>query len=203
MRSVTCMCETTFEADLADEVDLDARTGGLQDLLTGDFFSVTCPNCGTVLKPELRVRVVSASRSLRADVLPETDRLAYYLGSVEIKAGDEVLIGFAELFERARILADKLDPESVEIVKYYLRLKAEDSAPDNAEIQVRYHDKGNGRLNFHILGLKQDEVAILPVEEARYERILGEKAKTLKTEPFARIFRGPYRSLRALDTEQD
>lgn len=203
MRSVTCMCETTFEADLADEVDLDARTGGLQDLLTGDFFSVTCPNCGTVLKPELRVRVVSASRSLRADVLPEADRLAYYLGSVEIKAGDEVLIGFAELFERARILADKLDPETVEIVKYYLRLKAEDSAPDNAEIQVRYHDKGNGRLNFHILGLKQDEVAILPVEEARYERILGEKAKTLKTEPFSRIFRGPYRSLRALDTEQD
>lgn len=203
MRNVTCMCETSFEADLADEVDLDGGAGVFQDLLSGDFFSVACPNCGTVLKPELRVKVVSASRSLKADVLPEADRLAFYLGSLDIRTGDEVLIGFAELFERARILEDTLDPEAVEIVKYYLRLKAEDSAPDNAEIQVRYHDRGKGRLNFHIFGLKQDEVAILPVEESRYARILADKSMTLKTEPFARMFKGPYKSLRALDMEQD
>jgi hypothetical protein len=203
MRNVTCRCETNFQADLPEEVDLDSATSGLDDLLSGDFFSVTCPSCGSLLKPELRVRVISASRGLKADVLPETDRLAFYLGNLEIRKGDEVLVGYSELFERARILADDLDPEAVEIIKYYLRLKAEESAPENAEVQVRYHDSAEGRLNFHILGIRKDEVAILPVEEARYGRILADMAKTKKTEPFIRIFKGPYKSLRALDVEQD
>ena len=53
MRKVTCMCEASFEADLPETVDLDEKGEALAEILSGDFFALTCPNCGNRLKPEL------------------------------------------------------------------------------------------------------------------------------------------------------
>lgn len=201
MRTVTCMCESSFDADLPEEIDLDEAPGTIQDIIEGKFFAVTCPSCGTVLKPELSVRLYSKKRNMDLKVIPEIERLSLYLGKKSVEAR-EVLVGYAELYERAKVLADGLDPEAVEILKYFLSLKADEKAPEGAEIRVAYAglDEG-GRLLFHVQGIKEGEVAVLPMARASYDKIVADKAKTMKEEPFNLIFKGPYRSLRALEAE--
>lgn len=206
MRKVVCMCETSFEADLPEEIDLDAEPGRIGEILSGTFFQVSCPNCATILKPELSVRLVSRKRHLDIQVLPELERLSYHLGEAALPKGAELLIGYAELFERARIIADELDPSAIEIIKYYLRLKAEEGAPESADLSVSYagfEEDGKGgkgqRLLFHIAGMREGEIAVLPIGRDYYDRIVREMPETMKKEPFTVIFAGPYRSIRALE----
>jgi hypothetical protein len=201
MRQVTCMCETSFDAELPEEVDLDAQAEVLDQILKGDFLAVTCPNCGSRLKPELRVRIVSKKRRLDLVCLPEIERMSVYLGSASVPAGAEVIVGYAELFERARILSDGLDAEAIEIVKYLVAEKAEDEAPD-AEISIAYAGKKEGKLLFHVSGLKEGELAILPLAPSIYDKTLADKAKTKAEPPFDRVFTGPYRSIKILAVDE-
>jgi len=195
------MCETSFDADLPEEIDLDAEPGRIDEILSGTFFQVSCPSCGTLLKPELSVRLLSRKKHLDIQVLPELERLSFHLGEVSVPKGAELLIGYAELFERARMIADGLDPAAVEIIKYYLLLKAEEGAPESAELSVAYAglQEGSGKLLFHIRGMKEGEIAVLPIGRDYYERILKEAPSTIKKEPFDAIFAGPYRSIKVLE----
>ncbi|HOX49691.1 MAG TPA: CpXC domain-containing protein [Spirochaetales bacterium] len=207
MRKVVCMCENAFEADLPERVDLDAEPGRLDEILAGAFFKVACPSCGAVLKPELPVRLASRKRGLEVQVLPELDRLAFYLDRVQAPKEAEVLVGYAELYERARIVADGLDPLAVEIVKYYLALKAEEKAAEGAAVLISYAGRegasGAEKLLFHVSGIKEGEVAVLHVGLDYYERTLAEKRKTLQSEPFDKLFAGRYKSIRALEAEAE
>ena len=55
MRKVTCRCETIFDADLPEEMDLDSSPGIFEDILSGDFLAVDCPSCGTAYDSELDI----------------------------------------------------------------------------------------------------------------------------------------------------
>lgn len=203
MRKVTCMCESTFDADLPEEIDLDEAPATIQDIIAGKFFAVTCPSCGTVLKPELSVRLFSKKMNMDLQVIPEIERLSLYLGKKSLES-KEVLVGYAELYERAKVMADRLDPEAIEILKYFLSLKAYDKAPEGAEVRVAYAGLDESeRLLFHVQGIKEDQVAVLPMARASYDKIAADKAKTMKEEPFTLMFKGPYRSLRALEAESE
>jgi hypothetical protein len=196
------MCETSFDADLPEDVDLDAQgEGALDQILKGDFLAVTCPNCGARLKPELRVHLVSKKRKLDIVCLPELERVSLYLGSASIPEGAEAVVGYAELYERAKILADGLDAETIEIMKYLVAEKAEDEAPD-AEISIAYAGKKDGKLQFHVSGLKEGEVAVLPLSPAIYDKTFADKTETKKEAPFDRVFKGPYRSIRILAVDE-
>jgi len=201
MRQVTCICETVFDADLPEEIDLDSAPGVMASILSGDFLTARCPNCGSVLKPELRVRLRSKREGLDIVVLPELERMSLYLGKAGIPDGAEALVGYPELFERARILADGLDPYVVEILKYLMLQKAEEQAPD-AELSASYAGKKDGKLSFHISGLKEGQVAVLPVDPSTYDKTMADKKSSLAAEPFDRIFKGPYRSVRALEADE-
>jgi len=202
MRKVTCMCETSFDADLPEEVDLDASPGAIAEILSGDFLAVDCPNCGARLKPELRIRLLSRKAEMDLVAIPELERNSLYRGAVELPKGAQALVGYPELFERAKILQDSLDPESVEIIKYWLVQKAAEQAPE-AEISVAYAGRKGGKLAFHLTGLKEDQVAVLPIDQGIYEKTLADKARSLRQPPFDRIFAGPYRSIRILEAEID
>jgi hypothetical protein len=202
MRQVTCMCENVFEADLPEEVDLDRSPGVMDQILKGEFLSVRCPICGSLLKPELRVRLFSQKSKLDIVALPELERMSLYLGKAGIPDGAEALVGYAELFERARILSDGLDPATVEIMKYLMLQKASEQAPE-AEVSAAYAGKKDGKLVFHITGLKEDQVAVLPVDPSSYAKALEEKPRSLGEAPFDRIFKGPYRSIRMLEAEEE
>ncbi len=202
MRNVTCRCEKSFDADLPDEIDLDAEPGTIDRILSGDFFALTCPECGARLKPELRVRLLSRKLGLDLTVLPELERTAFYRGTVELPKGGHALVGYGELYERAMIIRDGLDADAVEIIKYYLAAKAIEQAPD-ADIAVAYAGKKDGKLSFHVSGLREGEIAVLSVDEATYEKTLADKARTMRGDPFDRVFSGAYRSIRALEAEPD
>jgi hypothetical protein len=199
MRKVTCMCETSFDADLPEEIDLDAEPGRLDEILSGEFFCVSCPSCGAKLKPELRVRLVSRKRGMDLTVLPELERMSLYRGAAGLPKGSQALVGYEELYERARILADGLDPEVVEILKFWLLAKAEESSPE-AEPSASYAGTEAGKLRFHLRGLKEGEIGVLPVGRELYDKAVSDKARTLRSEPFDRIFAGEYRSLRSLES---
>jgi hypothetical protein len=204
MRKVTCRCETSFDADLPEEIDLDgeggASDGVLDEILNGDFLAVTCPNCGSLLKPELRVRLFSKKKGLDIVVLPELERGTLYSGTAGIPAGSEAIVGYVELYERARILADSLDPDAIEILKLWMIEKAEEQSPDG-DISVSYAGKKGDKLAFHLSGLKEGEIAVLPIDPATYEKILADKAKRMREPPFDRVFKGPYRSVRILELD--
>jgi hypothetical protein len=202
MRQVTCMCETTFDADLPEEVDIDSAPDTFDSIIKGDFLAVRCPSCGTRLKPELRVRLFSKKMKLDLVVLPELERMSLYLGKAGIPEGAEAVVGYAELFERVKMLSDGLDPDTIEILKYFLIQKAEEQAPE-ADISVAYAGKKDGRLSFYLSGLKEGQVAVLPVDPSTYAKTLADKPRSLREAPFDRIFKGPYRSIRMLETEAE
>jgi hypothetical protein len=202
MRQVTCMCETVFDADLPEEIDIDSAPGTIAEILRGEFLSVTCPSCGARLKPELRVRLASKKSKLDIVMLPEIERMSLYVGKAGIPEGAEAIVGYAELFERAKIISEGLDPEAIEILKYFLIQKAEEQAPE-ADISVAYAGKKDGKLSFHLSGLKEGQVAVLPVDPSTYEKTLADKPRSLREPPFDRLFKGPYRSIRMLETESE
>jgi hypothetical protein len=192
------MCETVFDADLPEDVDIDSAPDTFNAILKGDFLSVRCPNCGTHLKPELRVRLFSKRTKLDLVVVPELERMSLYLGKAGIPDGAEAVVGYTELFERVKMLSDDLDPETIEILKYFLLQKAEEQAPE-ADISVAYAGKKDGKLSFHLSGLKEGQVAVLPIDPSTYAKTLADKPRSLREAPFDRIFKGPYRSIRMLE----
>jgi len=202
VRKVTCMCETTFDADIPEEIDVDADPGILGEILAGDFLAVSCPNCGARLKPELRMRFLSRKFGMDLVALPELDRISMYRGAVDLPKGAEALVGYPELYERARILEDGLDPDAIEIIKYWLVEKAEEQAPD-ADIRAAFAGKKGDKLSFHLSGLREGEVAVLPVDQGTYAKTIAEKARSSRETPFAKIFKGPYRSIRILEADAE
>lgn len=202
MRKVTCMCETTFDADLPEEIDLDEKTGVLGEILKGDFHAVDCPNCGARLKPELRVRLFSKKLGIDFVALPELERMSLYRGAIDLPKGAQALVGYPELFERARVLADGLDPDAIEILKYWLVQKAEEQAPE-AEISVAYSGKKGDKLVFHLSGLKEGQIAVLPIDPETYAKTFADKSRSIREAPFDRIFAGPYRSIRIFEADTE
>jgi hypothetical protein len=202
MRQVTCMCETRFDADLPEELDMDSTPGIIEDILKGELLAVNCPSCGTRLKPELRVRLVSEKAKIDLVMLPESERMSLYLGKADLPKDAEAVIGYAELFERAKILSEGLDPVTIEILKYFLIQKAEEQAPDS-DISVSYAGKKDGKLSFHLSGLKEGQVAVLPVDPSTYAKTLADKPRSLREAPFDRLFAGPYRSILMLEAEAE
>ncbi len=202
MRSITCICENSFEADLPEEIDLDAEPERIDQILDRSFFAISCPSCGTKLEPELRVRFLSKRRSIDLVVIPELERVSLYRGKIALPKASTVLVGYHELRERFRMVADDLDPESMEILKYFLLLKAEETSPDS-EISVLYSSSEKGELIFHIRGIKEGETAVVRISRDMYDSAVSGKARTMRTEPFDRIFAGSYRSVKALEAEED
>ncbi|MGO8694551.1 MAG: CpXC domain-containing protein [Rectinemataceae bacterium] len=202
MRKITCICENSFDADLPDEIDIDAEPERIDQILDRSFFVITCPSCGTKLESELRVRLLSKSRSMDTVVIPELERIAHYRGKVALSKGSAVLIGYDELRERFKMMADDLDPDSIEILKYFLLLKAEETSPDS-DISIAYTGIEKDSLIFHVKGIKEGEVAVLRIGRSIYEKTASDKSRTMRTEPFDRVFAGPYRSIRSLEAEVD
>ncbi len=200
MRSVTCPCEAVFEADLPQSVDLDDKPQALAEILEGTFLSVKCPECGSLVKPDLAVRVVSGTRSLDLQVVPEVERYAFYRGTVAVPQGAEAVIGYRELVERVKAVRDGVSPRALEVLKYLLLARAQQDAPE-AEIIIEYTGREEGSLVFDVWGLKEGEAGVVRVPAGLYEKTLSELGRKTAEEPFSRIFSGTYRSVRALEAE--
>ncbi|MBU0928698.1 MAG: CpXC domain-containing protein [Spirochaetes bacterium] len=197
MKKLTCRCDYVVELDVPDVFDIDADPSFIARLADGDSPSAVCPRCGAVVRAELPLRLSSSARGIDLVVLPEADRLAVYRGKADPGRTSEILLGYQELFERARALRDGLDPRAVEALKYALQGKAEESEP-TADIAVLYNGERDSSLEFHILGLKSGQAGVVRLPRASYDKIALDAKSSFAREPFKAIFSGRYLSIKKL-----
>lgn len=192
MRSITCPCNHVFDANIPETIDLDADKSQLDALGNGTFLAVTCPSCGYESKPEFPLTVVWPSHALKLKVLAELDRGDFYKEGIP----DDVplVIGYPELAERIAVVASGLDVLVIEALKYFLLLKAEEAAPD-AEVGVWFSGRVEDSIEFHLHGLRANEIAVSRVPFALYERTLMDSRTSPEAEPFTSLRFGPYLSV--------
>ena len=121
------------------------------------------------------------------------------LGKLEIPETDRVVIGFRELVEKIRILKTGMDDKIVEMVKFYILQKID----SENEIIIEFNSFENNELEFHIYGLKQDEIGISRLPADFYENVRKSAKKMEKEEPFNFILEGPYISLNKFEWENE
>jgi hypothetical protein len=196
-RKIPCLCDNAFTVDIPEEINLDDQGQYLEEILDGTFMTFTCSSCGKKHKPEFPLAVLWPSRDVRLEVLPEPERMSFYRRKKEPEKGDktETVIGYPEMAERLAILRDGLEPSSVEALKYYLHVKAEESYP-NGDINIWYQQKNDEALEFHIHGIEGDSVAVTRVPLSVYEKTLADFRSRPKGELFSSLRFRSYLSIR-------
>jgi len=189
-KRIPCVCENSFIVEVSEEIDLDKDSGYLEQIMDGSFFCFDCPSCGKNNKPEFPVTINWPSKGLTFEVIPELERGEFYLRKKTPTEKNQVLpetiIGYPELAERLTVIRDGYDPVPVEAIKYNLQLKAEEQYPDN-EIEVRYYGSADGSMEFHIYGIKENEIAVMKVPASTYERTLNDYKNNPKSAIFAAL----------------
>jgi hypothetical protein len=183
--SIPCFCDNLFSVEVPGEIDLDANPEYLREIFDGTFMTFSCSSCGKKHKPEFALKVRWPSRKTEFRVLPEGERMAFYRRKKEDDP-TEVLIGYPELADRLAVIRDGLEPAAVEALKYYLLIRAEETYPDQDK-SVWYQQKNGDFLEFHLHGLREDEVAVSRVPWAVYEKTRGDYKKNPRGEPFSSL----------------
>jgi len=198
MPRITCHCDNEIDIDVPEFVDFDADPGLASKLAEGSFFAVTCPSCGAVLKPEFPIVVRRPSIGMELKAVPLADSGEFLARAKDEPSSPEAVIGYAELADRVAVLAAGLDPLVVEALKFYLLRKAEEAVPD-ADASIWFASAApSDSIEFHIHGLREDEIAVSRIPFSVYEKMKLESAATPEAEPYASLRVGPYLSVRNL-----
>jgi len=194
-RKIPCYCDNAFEVDIPDEIDLDGSTEYFDQIQNGTFLNFTCPACNKKHKPEFPLFVFWPSKKLRFEVFPEMERGEFYRRK---KAPEEkgphkmeTIIGYPELADRLAVIKDGFEPVAVEAIKYFLHVKAEEQYPDD-ELDIWYYSApgdsaDSGFLQFHIHGIRKDEVAVMKIPLSLYEKTLSDYKKHPKGDTFSAL----------------
>lgn len=184
-QNINCPCGSSFPVEYEEEVDIDANPDALDSILKGSFMSYDCSYCNKVHKPEYKIMIKWPSRNLLLEVIPELERGEFYRNKKE-SANYETVIGFPEMIDRLAIVKDSLEPVIIETLKSYLLAKAEENYPDN-DINVWYHCKNPSGIEFHLEGIRADEVAVMRVPTEIYDKTLSDYRKNPKSEVFTAL----------------
>ena len=203
-RRIACFCETTFEADMPDAVDLGSDEGVQAAILQGDFMAATCPACGKRLTPEYSCRVAMAGDIPGVDsgrdvlLVPEADRVACMRGKLPVAgpAPARIAIGMPELAEKVLIFSSGLDDRVIEIMKYYLLTGSAAGPAGDSEVTLTYHGEEAGRMEFHIAGIAEGQIGVTRLSRDIYARIAADLPTRLSEDPFSAFCDPPYVSLR-------
>jgi hypothetical protein len=168
-----------------EEIDLDAAPEYIGKITGGSFMSFICPGCGKNHKPEFPVKLLWPSKKTTLEVLPEFDRGEFYRRKTG-KPGVETIIGYPALADRVAVIRDGLEPAVIETLKYYFLLKAEENYPEQ-EIRIWYQGKNAGSVEFHLYGIRADEVAVTRVPMGVYEKTLADFREHPKGEVFTSL----------------
>ncbi|MCL2374894.1 MAG: CpXC domain-containing protein [Treponema sp.] len=191
-RKIPCFCDNIFEVDVPEEIDLDSNTEYLTQIQDGTFLNFTCPSCRKKHKPEFPLSVLWPSKNIRFEVFPELERGEFYRRKTPpgTKKNDaaQTIIGYPELADRLAVIRDGFEPAAVEAIKYFLHLKAEEQYPDD-DIDIWYSGSAGseGSLQFHIHGIRKDEVAVMKVPLSVYQKTLADYNKHPESDTFSSL----------------
>ncbi len=197
MKSVTCLCENQIEIDVPEIIDLDANPEKIKLITNGSLFELSCPSCGRIIKPEFPISISWPSHNLEFSVKSEYDRADFYSQETQADNQVEILIGYAELADRLAVIEAGLEPIIIEALKYYLLVKADEAAP-NAEVSAWFSGIVDETIEFHLHGLRPDEVAVSRIPLKLYEKTKGEYLASPLSEPFVSLRCGSYMSVQNL-----
>ena len=183
--NISCLCNNNFIINVEEDVDLDVNPEHLENILNGSFMTFECTLCKKKHKPEFRIMITWKSKNLKLEVLPELERGEFYRRKKE-NLPYETVIGFPEMADRLAVIKDGLQPIIIETLKSYLLAKAEENYPDK-EINVWYHGAGHSGIEFHLDGIRAEEVAVMRVPHEVYEKTVDSFKKQPKSEPFASL----------------
>ncbi len=88
--------------------------------------------------------------------------------------------------DRIAVIKDDLEPIIIETLKYYLLTKAEENYPGK-DVNAWYYGKGTQGIEFHLDGIRQDEVAVMVVPGHIYDKTLADWKKHPKKEIFTSL----------------
>jgi hypothetical protein len=198
-RKIPCFCDNSFEVEVPEEIDLDKNNEYLSEIQNGRFLNFTCSSCGKNHKPEFPILILWPSKNQRFEVFPEMDRGEFYRGRKNSTEKSlyptETIIGYPELADRLAVIRDGFDPVPVEVIKYYLQLKAEEQYPDD-ELDIWYFGSNKDDIEFHIHGIKDNEVAVMKVPISLYQKTMEDYIANPKKEIFGILRVGSYLSVK-------
>ena len=188
--NITCPCGNNFPISYEEEIDIDENDEYLEKIFNGTFMSYNCPACKKKHKPEFGIMVIWKSKGLRLEVLPEMDRGGFYRRKKEAQdrksAAYETIISFPEMADRLAVIKDGLEPIVIEVLKSYLLAKADENYPDK-EINAWYHGTGPAGIEFHLDGIRKDEVAVMRIPQDLYDKTAADYRKNPKSGIFSSL----------------
>jgi len=196
VRKVTCPCEQTFSVEIPEKIDLDRNPENYDKLIEGNLLSCVCPTCEAVLNLDLALTVSWPSKNTIIHMIPEIERLALVSGKLSVKKNSSYVVGYAELVDRIIVLKENLEPVVIESIKYHLLQKAKESRTKTTPIVFFEKINESGELEFHIHGIRENEVAVTRVPKHLYNSIKEDYIKNPDKEDYTALCNGSYCSVR-------
>jgi len=184
-KNINCLCGTNVEIEYNEEIDIDKNPDILKEIFNGTFMNYKCGFCGKKHKPEYKITIIWNAKNLTMEVLPELDRGEFYRNKKE-NLNLETVIGFPEMADRLSIINDDLEPVVIETIKSFLLAKAAETYPDK-EINAWYHCLGPDGVEFHLEGIRHDEVAVMRIPMDMYTKSLDDYKKRPKNDMFTAL----------------
>ena len=183
-QNINCPCGNNLTVEYEEEIDLDSDPQKLDAILNGSFMSYDCSACNKKHKTEYKIMIIWNSKKLKMEVLPEMERGEFYRKKENFD--HEIIISFPEMADRLAVIKDDLEPVVIETLKSYLYAKAEENYPDK-DVDVWYYCKGDEGIEFHIDGIRNNEVAVMRIPLELYNKTLEDYRKQPKGESFASL----------------
>jgi hypothetical protein len=199
MTEITCVCEKTFEADIPDTVDLSDDPDVLDAILNGSYLTFRCPHCGHAVKPEVPLHFTDLEKQIDIFLVPERERNRYLLGRYEHPECNRIVIGYAELVEKLKVYSAVLDDSAVELIKYYILVRAGAGSTPS----IYFDSIDNDALVFDIIGLREDEIAKIKIQREVYDKALAELSQKRSEEPYSTFLEPPYISINKIELEEE
>jgi len=189
--NLDCPCGVKIPVEIEEEIDLDNNPDTIEKICDGSFMNFICYGCGKKHKPEFKITILWKSKNLKIIVLPELERGEFYRdknesNSIFKKHTHETIIGYPEMSDRIAVIKDNLEPVAIETLKYFLLAKAEENYPDN-NINVWYFSKDSSCIEFHLDGIKANEVAVMKIPLDVYEKTCEDYRKHPKKDIFKHL----------------
>ena len=201
-KNINCHCGNNISFDFTEEIDLEPQPSQssfgeasplnnypktLESILDGSFLSFNCPVCKQIHKPEIKVTLFWKSKNYKVVVIPELERGDFYLNNKDNPQdtlGSEILIGYPEMADRLSVIKDGLEPIVIETLKSYLLVKAMENYPEH-KINAWYYCSGPSGIEFHLDGIRKNEVAVMRIPMDVYNNTLDDYKKNPKKAKFA------------------
>lgn len=201
MRKMTCPCEQIFSVDFPEIIDLDSMPEAIENIKNGSFLTCICPSCNAVLRTEFATKFEWKSKEVNLQLIPEIERLSFLGGKTDGETDVQTVIGFAELCDRVAVLERNLNPLTIEAIKYHLITKAQETH-QNSKILIFFESQNEDQfLEFHIHGLRSNEVAVTHIPMTIYDTIQKD-AQYPDKEPFSSLVNGSYISVQNILFEE-